>query len=137
MAVRLDGFLHGTFREKERHGGTVLAGFNEHWSIRLTNVATGRWVLSEFNGQSKDLKIIDEGGGVITLIATVTGIDRLYASDGTRVFQAAGNSRVQVRIDLIDPDNPDDDVVLDEQTVKDAGLRFGAGDCDALRALMG
>src|SRR5687767_13635571 len=60
MTVRLDGFLHGTFHEKS-------SGFNEHWKIRLTNVKTGLWVLSELNGIAKDLKVVDDGSGIITV----------------------------------------------------------------------
>jgi hypothetical protein len=137
MTVALDGFERGTFHVKPRPDGTELAAFNVHFSIRITNPATGRWLLAEFSGVNKDLNVTDEGDGIITIIGQVAGIDRYYASDGSRVYQAAGNGRVEVRIDLMDPDDPNDDVVLDEQKVKDTGLRFGAADCDAIRALIG
>jgi hypothetical protein len=137
MRVVLDGFEHGTFHVKRRRDGTELAGFNVHYSIRVTNVATGRWLLAEFNGNNNDLKVTDEGDGIITIIGQVAGIDRYYASDGRHVYQAAGNGRVEVRIDLMNPDDPNDDVVLNEQNVKNTGLRFGAADCDAIRALIG
>ena len=137
MTARLDGFVHGTFHEKQRRDGTVLGTFNEHYSIRYTNVATGRWLLTEFNGINTDRQVIDEGDGIITVISAVAGIERVYTPDGTLVFKAAGTTLRAIRIDLMDPDDPDDDVVLDDRVVKRAGLRHGAADCDALRALMG
>lgn len=130
MTVRLDGSLHGTFHEKS-------AGFNEHWRIRLTNVDTGRWVLSETNGMAKDLKVVDDGSGIITIIAVFAGAERYFASDGTLLFHAAGTTRRELRVDLMDPDDPDDDVLLGDDVFKRAGLRLGAADCDALRAQMG
>lgn len=115
----------------------VEASFNVHYSIRITNSATGRWLLAESDGMSKDLKVTDEGDGIIHIVSQFGGKDRYYSSDGSRAFQAAGNGRIEVRIDLRDPTDPDDDVVLDEQKVKDTGLRLGAADCDAIRALIG
>jgi hypothetical protein len=135
MTVRLDGFVHRTFHEKQRRDGTVLGTFNEHYSIRYTNVATGRWLLTVFNGINKDLRVIDEGDGIITVVVAVAGIERMYAPDGTLLFKAAGTIRRGIRIDLTDRDDPDDDVMLDDQLVKWAGLRHGVADCDALRAL--
>jgi hypothetical protein len=138
MSVVLDGFEHGTFQLKRRRDGTELAAFNVHFRIRVTNTATGRWLLVQFNGSSgKELKVTDEGGGIIAIVGQVAGIERYSASDGSRVFQAAGNTRVAIRIDLRNPNDPDDDVVLNEQKIKSSGLRFGAGDCDAIRALIG
>ena len=137
MAVVLDGFEHGTFLLKARSDGTELASFNVHFSIRITSAATGRWLLAESDGMNKELKVTNEGDGIIHIVSQFGGKDRYYSSDGRRVFQAAGNSRVEVRIDLMDPDDPDDDVVLDEQKVKNSGLRFGAADCGAIRALIG
>ena len=123
MTARLDGFVHGTFHEKRRRDGIVLGTFNEHYSIRYTNVATGRWLLTVFNGINKDRQVIDEGEGVITVIVAVAGIERVYAPDGTLVFKAAGTTRREIRINLMDPDDPDDDVVLDDQVTKRAGMR--------------
>ena len=129
MTVRLDGSLHGTFHEKS-------SGFNEHWRIRLTNVDTGLWVLSETNGIAKDLKVVDDGSGIITIIAAFAGAERYFAPDGTLLFHAAGTTRTELRIDLMDPEDPDDDVLLGADVFKRAGLRLGAADCDALRAQM-
>jgi hypothetical protein len=137
MSVVLDGFEHGTFMLKPRAGGLDLASFNGHFSIRVTNTATGRWFLAESDGMSKDLKVTDEGGGIIRVVSQFGGKDRYYSSDGTRVFQAAGNGRHELLIDLVDPNNPDDDILLQDNTIKDTGLRFGAADCDAIVALIG
>jgi len=136
MTVRLDGSLHGTFHEKRRRDGTILATFNEHWSIRLTNVATGRWVRSDTNGIARDMRVVEHADGTITILTAFSGVERYFAPDGTLVFQAAGTTRTEIRVDLADPDDPDDDVVLSEEKVKRAGLRFGSADCAALRALM-
>jgi hypothetical protein len=135
MTVRLDGSLHGTFHEKQRPDGTVLESFNEHWSIRLTNTATGRWVISELNGIAKDLRVTHHADGSFTIIAAFSGTERYFAPDGTLVFKAAGTTRRAIRIDLKDPEDPTDDVV-NEEVIKRAGLRTGAADCEALIALM-
>ena len=137
MTARLDGFIHGIFRERERRDGTVLVTVNEHWSIRYTNVATGRWLLAEFNGASKDLDVVDEGSGIITVVGTVNGIERVYTPDGSLLAHAAGTTRREISIDLGDPEDPEDDVALSDQVIKRAGLRSGVADCEVIRAHLG
>jgi hypothetical protein len=137
MTTSREGSIHGAFHEHRGRDGAMLGALNEHWSIRYTNVATGRWLLAEFNGNSKDLQIIDEGDGIITIVVLVTGIDRVSAPDGTLVYQGTGMDRREIRIDLMDPEDPVDDVLLSDDLVKRAGRYVGAADCDALLALMG
>lgn len=136
MVVRQDGVVHGTFHEKHRRDGVSLVTFNEHWSIRLTNVATGRWVLSDTNGIARDMRVTENADGSITVLGAFSGNERYYDADGALFFHAAGTTRTRYRIDLVDPENPDDDVLLNEQKIKRAGLRLGNADCDTLRAFL-
>jgi hypothetical protein len=73
-----------------------------------------------FNG--RDLQITDNGDGTLTIVFIGTGRTQTYGPDGERLFLDTGQFRASVLIDHNGtPENPEDDVELDFQVVKDTG----------------
>ncbi len=63
-----------------------------------TNPATGKSVVDFFSGASKDLTVVDNGDGTITLRTAVSGVpDEITLSDGTRGDQRCRAHRVRDR----------------------------------------
>jgi hypothetical protein len=86
-------------------------------TLTFTNPATGKSVSFFFAGASKDLTVVDNGDGTITVRTAVTGVpEKLRLSDGTVLNMDVG--RV-VFVTVIDyngtPTDTRDDVVLSEE----------------------
>jgi hypothetical protein len=83
-------------------------------TITITNPATGKSVVVRFTGAVKDLTVVDNGDGTITLRTAVTGIpEEVRLSDGTVAIKDVG--RV-VFVNVIDyggtPTDTSDDVFI-------------------------
>jgi hypothetical protein len=88
-------------------------------TITITNPATGKSVVVRFTGAVKDLTVVDNGDGTITLRTAVTGIpEEVRLSDGTVAIRDVG--RV-VFVTVLDyngtPTNTEDDEFI-SQTVE-------------------
>jgi hypothetical protein len=88
-------------------------------TITITNPATGKSVVVRFTGAVKDLTVVDNGDGTITLRTAVTGIpEEVRLSDGTVAIRDVG--RV-VFVTVLDyggtPTDTEDDVFI-SQTVE-------------------
>jgi hypothetical protein len=59
--------------------------------VAITNPATGESITQRFTGASKDLTVVDNGDGTITVRTAVTGIpDEIRLADGTVVLKDVG-----------------------------------------------
>jgi hypothetical protein len=60
-------------------------------ALTFTNLATGKSVTNFFASTSKDLTVVDNGDGTITLRTAVTGIpEKIRLSDGTVAIKDRG-----------------------------------------------
>jgi hypothetical protein len=99
-------------QERLAKSGFPLFQSTGRGTVTFTNPATGKSVSFSFAGASKDLTVVDNGDGTITLRTAVTGVpEKIRLSDGTIATMDVG--RV-VFVSVLDyngtPTNVDDDV---------------------------
>lgn len=116
--IRLTITLDVIANDQERLAKSGFPLFKSHGrgTLTFTNPATGKSVTNFFASTSKDLTVVDNGDGTITLRTAVTGIpEKIRLSDGTVAIKDRG--RV-VFVTVLDyngtPTNTEDDVVLSE-----------------------
>jgi hypothetical protein len=103
-------------QERLAKSGFPLFQSTGRGTITFTNPATGKSVVNSFTGASKDLTVVDNGDGTITVRTAVTGIpEKIRLPDGSVAIKDRG--RV-VFVTVLDyngtPTNTEDDVVLSE-----------------------
>jgi hypothetical protein len=111
--VRYVEDAHGTFRGMVRgdkfYGATTIRS-ESAW----INVDTGKRFSRVWQGQDKDLKVVDNGDGTITLTILFTGPTKYYDNDGNRVFMDVGRTFNTIVIDEAGtPGFPDDDFFVE------------------------
>jgi hypothetical protein len=85
-------------------------------TITLTNQATGESVTVRFTGAVKDLTVVDNGDGTITVRTAVTGIpEEVRLSDGTVAIRDVGRVVFATVLDYNGtPTNVEDDEFISE-----------------------
>ena len=92
---------------------------NVHGRNVFTNLDTGRTYSSANNFTDRDLDVVDNGDGTLTITVASTGSTRWYDADGRKVFTTAGNFRFQFMVDHGGtPNDPSDDVEIDGSFVE-------------------
>ena len=115
LTVQAEGVADGSFLAAPR-GPDGLIYFKENLraSSVLTNLANGRTISDEARTVSKDLKVVDNGDGTLTLTVLATGNFVLYGADGKAIARNPGQFRFQLLIDHNDtPSDPFDDLELE------------------------
>lgn len=121
--------VHEVIRTRGRDG-LVYFSANVHGTTVVTNLDTGGTYTNTYNVTDKDLKVVDNGDGTLTITIANTGSFKWYDADGNRVLMGAGNFRFQLTVDHGGtPTDPSDDVEIDGSFVelKEAGLNQTAG----------
>ena len=87
--------------------------------VTITNPATGKSVVQTFSGATKDLSVVDNGDGTITVRTAVTGVpEEVTLSDGTVAIKDVGRIVFATVIDYNGtPTDVEDDVFL-SQTIE-------------------
>jgi hypothetical protein len=106
-------------QERLAKSGFPLFKSTGRGTITFTNPETGKSVTNFFAGASKDLTVVDNGDGTITLRTAVTGVpEKIRLSDGTVAIKDVG--RV-VFVTVLDyngtPTNVEDDIFI-SQTIE-------------------
>jgi hypothetical protein len=106
-------------QERLAKSGFPLFKSTGRGTITFTNPETGKSVTNFFAGASKDLTVVDNGDGTITLRTAVTGVpEKIRLSDGTVAIKDVG--RV-VFVTVLDyngtPTNTEDDIFI-SQTIE-------------------
>ncbi len=117
--------VHEVIRTRGQEG-LVHFSANVHGQSVFTNLDTGRTYSSVYNFLDKDLDVVDNGDGTLTITIANTGSTRWYDADGKRVFTVAGNFRFQITVDHGGtPNDPSDDEEIEGSFVelKNAGQR--------------
>jgi hypothetical protein len=103
------------------HGRDQLVYFLQHGTQTdvLTNLANGTSLRSVVKVIEKDLRVTDNGDGTLTVLILATGNAVLYGENGKAIARDPGQIRLELLIDHGGtPNDPSDDVVLDEELVK-------------------
>lgn len=123
LPVRIDVDFRGSVTVGTR-GANQLAyfKFEVHGSISWTNEATNKTMTSYQNYIDKDLKVIDNGDGTLTIIGMATGGDRLVGPDGKLLLRDPGQIRYELLIDHMGtPGDP-----FDDELIANLGIIFGS-----------
>jgi hypothetical protein len=116
LTVHIDGAVDGRFLVKPQgHDGLVHFMDQLHVSRVLTNVATGNAISDDERAVVKDLKVIDNHDGTLTITVLATGNHVAYDADGKAIARNPGQSRLQFIVDHGGtPADPSDDVELED-----------------------
>jgi hypothetical protein len=101
---------------------------NVHGTTVFTNLDTGGTYTNTYNFTDRDLKVVDNGDGTLTITIASSGSFKWFDADGNRVLKGAGQFRAELTVDHGGtPTDPEDDVELDFVVVKEAGMDQTAG----------
>jgi hypothetical protein len=93
---------------------------NTRVRVTWTN-ADGVWLRNDITGQFREV-VTDNGDGTITIVDTNRGVhERLRSANGIEAAFDRGQIVFRTVIDLGDPEDPDDDVVVSSDIPKQAG----------------
>lgn len=135
-----------SFRDRisfvQRGPGTVPYFHGRFHSTDVwTNLDTGKTATVHNRVNDKDLVVVDNGDGTITIDALATGGFRITDDDGRQRYSDAGQIRYRVVIDLMGtPLDPSDDEELSFEVTRESnGTNDTAGTdfCDILAELTG
>jgi hypothetical protein len=118
LDVTFEGTVHVAYTWKT-HGVDQLQYYAEHAEFRnrITNVANQKFVTTYERTMSKDLKIVDLGGGLLDIVWFGTGNATIYGSSGKAIARNPGQVRFHTVIDLHDPADDEDDEVLSGEVI--------------------
>jgi hypothetical protein len=114
LTVHVEGVVDGRILVNP-HGPDGLIYFLEHvqTSRVLTNLANRKTISDDTQGISKDLDVIDNGDGTLTVTVLATGNFTVYGADGSAIARDPGQVRFELLIDHSGtPTDPFDDVEL-------------------------
>jgi len=118
LDVTFEGTVHIAYTWKTR-GAAQLAYYAEHAEFRnrITNIANGNYVTTQERTMSKDLKVVDLGGGLLDIVWFGTGNATVYDSSGKAIARNPGQVRFHVVIDVHDPADPEDDEEISSELI--------------------
>jgi hypothetical protein len=122
LTVRFDGVVDGRFLVTRRgRDGLVYFMENVHITETVTNLTNGKSVSDESRTVQKDLHVIDNGDGTLTILVLATGNFVLYGANGKAIAHNSGQIRFELLIDHGGtPGDPSDDVELEFTLVKES-----------------
>lgn len=117
LDVPIHGELHGYFSIQTR-GNSDFPYFADRFRqlFVYTNPDTGKTFTVDTVGTAKDLHVVDNGDGTLTLTNMVAGVQKVYDSNGDLLFMDRGLFRETVLIDYNGTIDPDDDVFIESIT---------------------
>jgi hypothetical protein len=122
LTVHFAGVVDGRFLVTRRgQDGLVYFMENIHITETVTNLANGKSVSDESRTVQKDLHVIDNGDGTLTILVLATGNFVLYGANGKAIAHNSGQIRFELLIDHGGtPGDPSDDVELEFTLVKES-----------------
>ena len=114
LDVQVDGVVDGSFHVGSR-GRNGLVFFMEHVQVSrvMTNVANEAMVSDREITVSKDLHVVDNGDGTLTITVLATGNLTVYGEDGKAIARNPGQVRFQFMVDHGGtPADPSDDTEI-------------------------
>jgi hypothetical protein len=112
--------IAGTLTAVPHGDGLVYFTETARGTVVWTNTDTGKTFSRRFAGNSRDLAVVDNGDGTLTITAQGSGSDRYYDSSGKLVLSNNGVVRWSVLIDHggTPGDPTDDEFIADLGIVK-------------------
>jgi hypothetical protein len=109
-----------TSRLKVRTARSGVDYFLEHITTdeTLTGVSSRHSVTIHTAFIAKDLKIVDNGDGTITITQLLTGPSTVYDENGKAIARDPGQTRFRIVIDTNGTPDPEDDIELSFEVVK-------------------
>ena len=123
LTVRKDFVIDGKVRavSRERDGFAYFVEQIRETEL-VTNLANGKTVTHVWTGNTKDLKVTDNGDGTLTILGLGGGNDVLYGSDGKAIARDPGQIKFEVVVDDGGtPADPFDDEVIDGSFIRETG----------------
>jgi hypothetical protein len=120
LTVQIDGVADGRFSAKTR-GKDGLVYFAEHVRVArtFTNTDNGNVATNSDRVLNKDLKVIDNEDGTLTVILLATGNSTIYDASGKAIGRNPGQVRFEFLIDHAGtPGDPFDDELISEELIK-------------------
>ena len=139
LNVQIDTVVDGRALVRTR-GPEALVYFTEHLRVTntFTNLDNDATIHAVDRVVFKDLKVIDNGDGTLTVVVLGTGNATLYGADGKAIARNPGQIRFELLIDHGGtPADPEDDVELDFQLIKESTGRTDDFCAAAVPALTG
>ena len=115
LTVQSDFVVDGRFLVNARgRDGLPYYMENVQFTRVDTNLANGKFVTSRSTVTEKDLKVIDNGDGTLTILVLATGNAVLYGMDGKALARNPGQVRYELLVDHNGtPTDPADDELLE------------------------
>lgn len=137
LSIEIDGVVDGRalIQAKGKQG---LIYFAEHLLVAttFTNPESGATITSVERTIRKDLHVVDNGDGTLTVVVLATGNFTMYGADGTAIGRNPGQFRFELLIDHGGtPIDPSDDVFLEFHVLKESTGRSDDFCAVALEAL--
>lgn len=103
LAVDIVGTVDGRFQFNTRGPGSPGYGLEKTTVFQtLTDQATGLSVTDiQPNTINKDLSVVDNGDGTLTIVALLTGGERTYGHEGKLIASNSGQVRFQIVYDVV------------------------------------
>ena len=112
LSVEIEGVVDGRFLAKPQGAGGLIH-FMDHLHVSTVQTLGNRFITTEERTVSKDLKVVDNGDGTLTITVLATGNFVVYDMDGKAIARNPGQSRFQFIVDHHGtPTDPSDDVEL-------------------------
>lgn len=137
--VEFTGHASITFRLLVRgKDGPEYGSFRITSQDTYTNLENGRTMTVLDHFQDWDHRVTDNGDGTLTIEIAGHSSTKLFDDDGHHLVAIdAGPFTLTLEIDLMDPDNPDDDVVVEGPVTEHGINTFGDRDlCESLVQLL-
>jgi hypothetical protein len=100
LSVDLEGTVTGRYHFNDRGNGYYLE--NLQVIREFTDADTGFTALDiQPNTLSKDLSVVDNGDGTLTIITLATGGGRLYGHEGKLIAKGSGQVRFEIVYDYV------------------------------------
>jgi hypothetical protein len=120
--VPLTGHVEGVFTQQIR-GNSEFPYFSDRFrgTFVYTNPDTGLTFTVVTVANSKDLHVVDNGNGTLSITGLVAGTQNVYGPDGELLFRDRGLIRDTFLVDNNDTVDPEDDEFLEIIDTKVAG----------------
>ncbi len=124
--IRISGTFVGTMHSQPKGRDKLLYFMeNGHGFHDYTNLGTGKTMRAVDNGAFKDVRVEDNGDGTLSILAQYSGGTSFYGPDGERLGGANGVTAWAWVVDHAGtPLDPDDDILISEDVVRQAGPRI-------------
>lgn len=109
LDVRSAFDLHGTLVVNEHGDGEPHFLENVRWKSVITNLDNGKTMTRYASFHNKDLRIVDNGDGTLTIVAQGTGARRVFGPDGRLWILDAAALTFELVVDTNGTQDPFDD----------------------------